>query len=427
MERDAEDLAAVPRESLGPVLFRDREDAAKVPRDRHPDEWVPHFPFVAQIGAQAQLAAATLGVAIPPLTLEATGTVGFADIPTVDLGVIAMRAEVKQYTTVVESATGHAIGDQEIAGKIQLSPALVGVGIGERTLAGRADMQIAALSAGPASPVVLPAAAKIEPLLLTADPRPPDLSFAAKVESIGLGVGLGFRELAMVSKAEALAIKAGRRYQDNADRANNTSLGTDWINSLNGSNRIISNAFHAKAASNGNGRASAWNSWQGAAAFADAGRLYSDNWRIRAQLTAPSTAAATDNFTIIGITHDTWNQAGINKVYALVSTGSGSGIVVQTGTMNAAGIGSGQAGQTVPATAAVNFANTDVFEFERNGNVFTIYKNGVSTGISWNDSGATVPKSASFRKVCFAVECNFPMFNQQFSAPGISDLQFWDL
>lgn len=381
---------------------------------------------MVQISVEAALEPINIGVGLGTVDLSAAGGVAAATM-TVDLGVITMGATAEQFAIDVETEDDRQLGEQTIPAAAKIEPLMLIIDIGQR---------------------VIPAAAKLEPLALTVDMGQRNLSAAGKLEPVGtLGLDLGQRSLSLAAKIEGISFiadlgqrslsasakiepvttpKAGRSYIDTLNRANGSTLGSNWAVSHNSGCQIISNAAHARTASSNTGRQGGWNAYQGAE-FSDSGRLYTDNWRIKAQLKAPSTAAATNNFTVIGVTHDTWNQTGINKIYLIVSTGNGSAIVTQSGSLNAAGISSGQSGQTNVITVATNVANTDLIEFERVGNVFTAYKNGATWGLSWTDASNTVPTGSSFRKPCLAVECNFPIFQQQFSAPGIDQIEFWDL
>ena len=84
----------------------------------------------------------------------------------------------------------------------------------------------------------------------------------------------------------------------------------------------------------------------------------------------------------------------------------------------ATGISTGQTGQTQRAVTATNAAVTDLFEFRRQGNVFTLYRNG-SSFLTWTDTGNLVSSGPTFRRWGFLVEGNFPIFQQEFRSPAV--------
>lgn len=423
--REVGSLPSIPSDTL-PSTGRHREDWPGIPRETHPDSWVPILPFMVQISIEAALEPTEIGVGLGAVDVAAAGGVAAAEM-TVDLGVITMGATAEQFAAAVETEDDRQLGEQDLAAAAKIEPLTLIIDIGQFTVPAAAKLEPLALTVGFGNQT-LGAAGKLEPVGAPGlDLGQRSLSLAAKVEGIAFIADLGQRNLSAGAKIEPLSTpKAGRSYIDTLNRSNGSTLGSNWAVSHNSGCQIISNAAHARTASSNTGRQGGWNAYQGAE-FSDSGRLYSDNWRIKAQLKAPATAAANNNYTVIGVTHDTWNQAGINKIYLIVSTGNGSAIVTQSGSMNAAGISSGRSGQTNVVTVATNVANTDLIEFERVGNVFTAYKNGATWGLSWTDASNTVPTGSSFRKPCLAIECNFPIFQQQFSAPGIDQIEFWDL
>lgn len=414
-----------------------REDLPGIPRLTHPDSWVPILPFMVQIGAVADLEAINLGVSLAEMPIVAAGGVQALDL-SVDLGVITMGATAEQFAATVSTEDNQQLGEQTMVAEAVIEPLAL-------------TLEFA--------PIVIPATAKLEPLDLGVGVGNQTLGATAKLEPVGApDVDLGQRSLSLAAKVEGLSFiadlltrdvakaaaqlgplttpKAGRSYIDTLNRANGSTLGSNWAVSHNSGCQLISNAAQARTAASNTGRQGGWNAYQGAE-FSDSGRLYTDSYRIKAQLKASATAGAADNCTVIGFSHDTWNQAGINKVYLQVATGTLSGgvacaITTHSGTMNAAGVCSGQAGHTIRASTGTVIANTDLIEFERvfsgSASVFNAYKNGSGTPfLTWNDSGNLVPSGATFRKPIVAIECNFPIFQQQFSAPGIDQVEFWDL
>jgi hypothetical protein len=344
-----------------------------------------------------------------------------------DIGQVNLSAKAKSEAINVVSETNKVVGNVDLSAKAQVFGMSPSVGVGT---------------------VSIPAAAKHTPFAFGVDLSQRNFTLGAKVEATAPAVGIGNRDFSLGAKVAGLSFiadlgvrnfsagaksapvatpTAGRRYTDLMNRTNASTLGANYGTTWNGSNQIASNAAQAKNAANGNGRAAAWNQYTGAE-FSDSGKLYTDNYRAKIQLKAPTTGVATDNFTIVGFGHSTFGQAGINKCYLLVSTASGSAIVTQSGAMGAPGIGSGTAGQTIRASGVVSVASTDLIEFERVGNIWSAYKNSSGTSfLSWNDSGALVPTGSSFRNCVIAIECNYPAFTAQFSAPGIDSLEFWDL
>lgn len=225
----------------------------------------------------------------------------------------------------------------------------------------------------------------------------------------------------------------GAYYRDDFTRADNTSLGSNWRGDLTPS-RLVSNRAQAKVAPSNTGRQGGWQTYQGPTVSGgnSSGKFMTDNYIVRAQLAPPSTAAATDNsVTIIIGSSDTFGGAGTTQCYFSAATGTGSSpsgcaIITCIGAVQAAGMATTAATQTIRVSTTTAVANTDLIELKRIGNVYTAYKNG-SQLLTWTDSGNVMLKGATQRRWGFQQECNYPFFQQQFSCPSIEWIEAYDL
>lgn len=215
---------------------------------------------------------------------------------------------------------------------------------------------------------------------------------------------------------------AGMQYSDNFNRADSASLGSDWRADRNGSPKIATNRSQMKTMGNGDGRAGNWASYQGGS---DSGRLATDNYAVKLQFIAPVGNLATNNMSggILAVA-DTFG-AGV-MCYFVVTTANGCAIYTQSGLPPTSGISTGQTGQTQRAVTATNAAVTDLFEFRRVGNVFTLYRNG-SSFLSWTDTGNLVSTGSTNRRWGFLVEGNYPIFNAEFRSPAVDSIEAYDL
>lgn len=214
----------------------------------------------------------------------------------------------------------------------------------------------------------------------------------------------------------------GKHYADDFNRSNSTSLGADWRVDRNASPKIDTNRAQMKTMANGDGRAGCWASYQGGA---DSGRLASDNYGVKLQFIAPVGNVATNNMTggVLAVS-DTFG-AGV-MCYFVATTTNGVAIYTQSGLPPASGVSTGQTGQTQRAVTATNAALTDLFEFVRVGNVFTLYRNG-SSFLTWTDTGNLVSTGASFRRFGFFCEGNYPIFNAEFRSSAVDSIEGYDL
>ncbi len=433
--RDTVSLPDIPRGTL-PSTGRLQEDLAGIPRETHPDSWVPILPFAVQIRAAAGFEALDFALGLGTVSVDAAGGVAATDIG-IDLGVITMGATAQQFALDIETEDDRQLGEQTIPAAAKIEPLDLTLVMPTITFPAAAKLEPTAFEIG-LGERTLTAAGKLEPFgTMGLDLGQRSLSLAAKIEGISFIVDMGTRDVAAAAALGPVATPVGKRsYIETFNRTNSATLDANWAVSHNSGCRVTSNAAQARTASSNTGRQGGWNAYQGAE-FSDSGRLYTDSHRIKAQLKASATSGAADNCTVIGFSHDTWNQTGINKVYLQVATGTLSGgvacaITTHSGTMNAAGVCSGQAGHTIRASTGTVIAVTDLIEFERlfsgSASVFNAYKNGSGTPfLTWDDSGNLVPSGATFRKPICAIECNYPIFQQQFSAPGIDQLEFWDV
>lgn len=231
-------------------------------------------------------------------------------------------------------------------------------------------------------------------------------------------LAIGSTPIQKVSLGSSLLWSAGNTFTDDFNRADAATLGANWRVDVNSQPKIASNRAQFKTPSNGNGRAGNWVSYS-------AGTLNSDNYSVKLQLIAPSGNLATDNYTgAVLAVGDTFGSGVM--CMAVVSTGSGIGIVTQSGTPPTTGVSSGGTGQTVQATNATTVATTDLVEFQRVGNVFTLYKNGVSV-LSWTDASNIVSKGSAYRRFGMIVEGNYPLFNAAYYSPAVDSIIGADL
>lgn len=212
----------------------------------------------------------------------------------------------------------------------------------------------------------------------------------------------------------------GRQYSDNFNRTDSTTLGADWRVDRNASPRLVTNRAQMKTQAFGEGRAGCWTSYQGGS---DSGRLASDNYSVKAQLIAPVGNQANDNLTAVVLAVADTFGAGV-MCYAVVTLSNGSAIYTQSGLPPTSGQSSGQTGQTQRAVTATSFANSDLMEFSRSGNVFTLYRNG-SVHLTWTDTGNLVSTGATNRRWGFVVEGNYPF--QAYASQAIDSIEAFDL
>ncbi|MBW0270794.1 hypothetical protein ATM97_07180 [Nocardia sp. MH4] len=212
----------------------------------------------------------------------------------------------------------------------------------------------------------------------------------------------------------------GRTYSDDMNRANNASMGADYRVDRNASPQINTNKAQMKTQAFGEGRAGCWVSYQGGS---DSGRLASDRYAVELQLAAPVGNLATNNMTggVLAV-GDTFGDGVM--CYFVVTTANGCAIYTQSGLPPTSGISTGQTGQTQRAVTATNAATTDLFKFERDGNLFTLYRNG-STFLTWDDTGALVSSGSSYRRFGFFVEGNYPF--QAYASPAVDSIAAYDL
>ncbi|MBC7311780.1 MAG: hypothetical protein H5U11_04720 [Rhizobium sp.] len=159
------------------------------------------------------------------------------------------------------------------------------------------------------------------------------------------------------------------------------------------------------------GRQGFWASWQ-------SGTFAVDNYSVEAQFIAPVGNLASDNMTgIVLAVADTFG-AGV-MCYFVATTANGCAIYTQSGLPPTTGISTGQAGQTQRAVIATNASAGDLFRFQRQGNVFTLYRNGISF-LTWTDAGISyrvVPRSAGGGCSSGATRSLFP--SAHYNSPAI--------
>ncbi|MFD3748312.1 hypothetical protein [Nocardia sp. NPDC058633] len=207
------------------------------------------------------------------------------------------------------------------------------------------------------------------------------------------------------SGAASATVAVGYRYSDDFNRADNASLGANWRVDRNGSPRISTNRAQMKTMSSG-GRQGCWASRQGEGT--QDSRFATDNYSVEVQFIAPIGNLASDNMTgVILAVADTFG-AGV-MCYFVATTANGCAIYTQSGLPPTTGISTGQTGQTQRAVTATNAAVTDLFRFQRVGNVFTLYRNG-SSFLSWTDASNVVSSGATNRRWGMFFEGNTVVF-----------------
>lgn len=176
--------------------------------------------------------------------------------------------------------------------------------------------------------------------------------------------------------------------------------------------------------SSNTGRNGCWNTWIGGN---NDGKFLTDNYRVRAQLKAPS-QIATNNFTgIVLVVPDTYSSSTLCTYFIgqTATAANGSGIITQANVVSSPYNTSGQTGQTVRVTTN-QITTTSLIELERIGNVFNAYVNGTNT-CTWTDSGNLVPTGSTNRRWGIITEGNFPIFQSQFDSPAIDWVEAFDL
>lgn len=214
-----------------------------------------------------------------------------------------------------------------------------------------------------------------------------------------------------------------RLYREEFNRANGAP-GANWRAELsNPLSTIVSNALQAGAVAQNTGRqAACWWTYQGGA---QGGVLGTDAVEISAQLKAPSTSQASDNWTTLFLAGADTFITG--KFYCgLFSTGSGCKIILCNGTPNGPGnSASTGSNQTQLATTGTNCANNAIALFSRDVNGrMSLKVNGTEVTSATDNTGFS---GVGNRRWGVCIEANRPIFQNQFSAPGIDWVQGRDL
>lgn len=220
-------------------------------------------------------------------------------------------------------------------------------------------------------------------------------------------------------------------HREDWNRADSTSLGTDWRLDFN-TMKIATNRVQFKTPNNGDGRAGAWATYMGVASNAyNGGRLLTDNWAVEMQLIAPVGGAATDNLTCIGVGQVDSGSATL--VYFGCSTSTfGSAILTRTASSIASPGTADASPAVVQSVVATGVSTTALVRFERRmysatQSNFQVFVNGTFF-IGWNDSGGVVPAGDRLRRRWFIVqEGNFPIFQQAFYSPAQDYSRAYDL
>lgn len=226
-------------------------------------------------------------------------------------------------------------------------------------------------------------------------------------------------------------------HREDFNRADSTSLGSDWRLDFN-TMKIATNRLQFKTPANGDGRAGAWASFMGVSAgYYNGGRLLTDNWALETQLIAPVGGAALDNGTTVGAAMlDGGPASGMVLVYGIFSRAtSGTAAAIMTLSASAIpspGSGTSLTGETIRSQTSSGIAATDLMRFERKmvtatRSIFTLYKNGTSY-LTWDDTGGVVPAGDRTKRRWFVQnEGNFPIFQSAFYSPAMDWVRAYDL
>lgn len=224
-------------------------------------------------------------------------------------------------------------------------------------------------------------------------------------------------------------------YREEFGTPNGALVSADWRTDKTPASRVVGFAAHAGVVGSNTGRqACGWHTYQGGSY---GGAFLTENFYVKAQLSASYTSAATDNWTTLYLGgNDTWGTG--NWAALMFSTGSGSGAGIKmikvSGAPSGPGgsIATGGASELTTDTAA--HATTTLLEFRRTYTPGTgqielrAYINGVASGtLWWVGAGSGFGLGPTYRRWGFGHEANYPLFQQQFSSPGIEWIEAGDL
>lgn len=322
-------------------------------------------------------------------------------------GVGSATATVSAVSLPVAAASGTGVGSASVATALEIDAPAAGSGAAAAAYL-PSEVDAAAVGTGTASAAMLPRVA-VTASAAGAGAASATVQHAAIVSASAVGSGIAAASTtARVAVAAAAAgsgaasatVLTGYRFSDNFNRADDASLGANWRVDRNGSPRISTNRAQMKTMSGG-GRQGCWASWQ-------AGTFATDNYSVEAQFIAPIGNLASDNMTgIILAVADTFGAA--TMCYCVMTTANGCAIYTQVGLPPTTGISTGQTGQTQRAVTATNASTSDLFRFQRVGNVFTLYRNG-AVFLTWTDTGNLVASGATNRRWGMFFEGNTVVF-----------------
>lgn len=132
------------------------------------------------------------------------------------------------------------------------------------------------------------------------------------------------------------------------------------------------------------------------------GRLNTDDWQITLRAVPTTRGVATDmSCSILGACSDTWGTVFECALF--------SGQTIKFIYNNA-----------VRATSTFSAPSNRTYTLRRVGNVFTLWIDGlVDPLLTWTDTANIVPRGATYRRWGFAVQSNFPLFQQQYDSHGV--------
>lgn len=344
-------------------------------------------------------------------------------------GVGAATATVEVAAILAVPASGAGVASTSVTASTAIDVAASGTGTATVSF-NPSEVDAEASGMGVASATIIPSVAIAVPASGTGAASA-TMQQAAIVAAAAAGTGVASCSVTVSTAVAAAAsgtgtasatVTVGHVYTnpDLFNRADASTLGSDWRVDRNSQPKIATNRAQMKTMSGGDGRAGNWVSYQAGGA---SGKFATDSYEVEAQLIAPVGNSATDNFSAIVLAiADTFGGGGTSVMcYAVVSTGQGCKIMTQTGLPPAAGQSTLQTGQTQQATTATNIAATDLIRFRRAGNVFTLYRNGSSL-LTWIDASNVVSSGSTNRRWGFVVEGNFPLFNAEFRSPAINGI-----
>lgn len=209
--------------------------------------------------------------------------------------------------------------------------------------------------------------------------------------------------------------------EDQFNRGTVANLGASWRSDFAGQ-RVESNRCQTRALGANTGRTGDWSSFNDTL---NGGSLNTDNCGIEAQLVTPTVGVAANNWSALALAVGDTFASG-TMAYCCLSTGQGCGIITCQGAIQPNGMTTTGSGQTIRIDTTSTVALTDRIRFERDDNVFTLYKNNVQL-LQWTDTTRMVSTGPSFRRFGVVNEGNRPIFQSEFKSPSFDWVRGYDL